>query len=234
MPIAFISASTAVSGTNVSSVTVPRPSGVAAGDALVAFIRQATSKATVTTPDGWGFIVGGVIDPTDPGPGRVDAYGRFVGASEPADYTWVFSEAITDGATGHIVAYSGTAATNAIEDSDLLAGFASATTITAPSVDASLPGCVLVCNWSHNSGGGADSYTYPGAVAVRATTTGNAYVSTADEAIAGTGATNSRAVTINTSRNRRAGVSVLLRPPVTSTFPLPRGIDAQHRAVVAQ
>ena len=120
--------STVVNTTSTNTVTVPRPTGTAAGDVLVACL--ATNGGNVSgagVPAGWTPIAA-VTAINNP---HVFGYYRIASALEPPSYSWSLTGSVTNGAG--IARYSG------VDDIAPLA--ASATTATgASSTSGSLPG----------------------------------------------------------------------------------------------
>jgi hypothetical protein len=53
----FRSAATGANGTGSTSLTIPRPTGIAAGDVLVAAITTGSSSVSFTPPAGWGQVI---------------------------------------------------------------------------------------------------------------------------------------------------------------------------------
>jgi hypothetical protein len=98
-PITFRGASSG-SNTTATTLVLPRPAGVVAGDAMLAAVG-ARGNPVITPPTGWTLVrldnSGGTI--------RQALYVHLAGASEPASYTWTLSVAAS--AAGGIVAYAG-------------------------------------------------------------------------------------------------------------------------------
>jgi hypothetical protein len=128
--IRFRSHSGAHNGTS-STLTITRPSGVSAGDLLLAHITfdkgtDAGSNALIT-PAGWTLVrrtnLGSDV-------GQAIFY-RVAGASEPAgSFTWTFAQALS--AAGGIMRYTGVHAANPIVSSSGATGVSSQ--LTAPGV----------------------------------------------------------------------------------------------------
>lgn len=95
------------------ALTIARPAGIAAGQALVASIAARPRSMTVTVPAGWTLMTstnqtnGGTL--TAPGGMSLLTYYKIVGTSEPANYTWTFANPSNGGgsAVGGILAFSG-------------------------------------------------------------------------------------------------------------------------------
>jgi hypothetical protein len=83
-----------------TSVSLNRPTGVMAGDLLLAFITWTGSPGTVTPPSGWTLAVGNTMAMPS-----VAAYWAVAGASEPTTYAFSWTTAASGG--GGTAAYSG-------------------------------------------------------------------------------------------------------------------------------
>jgi len=120
-----------------TGLTLPRPTGVAAGDLLLSSITVASTSVSLTPPAGWVQVInaseGTVI--------RTVVYRRVAGNSEPASYTWTFPSSIR--ALGAVLAYQGVDPTQPINAADGY-GNAASTAITAPGITPSVPACLLV------------------------------------------------------------------------------------------
>ena len=145
-------------------LTISRPAGTVANDALVAAIAfrncSATSggacTATVTPPSGW-TPVGSVDQTTGAGTGgfgnRFFVYRRIAGATEPSSYSWQFGETPAHtGAVGAILAFYDVDLASLVDAWDVLPT-PSATTHTAPSVTTTVPGTMLVTGHALASSG---------------------------------------------------------------------------------
>lgn len=111
MPISFVGATTA-GGSNITSIQVAVPSGVQAGDLLLAQV-SINSNRTVTAPSGWTLIERRQHDPSSTSYGFSQLYYRIASASEPASYTWNLSGIAYVAAA--IAAYRGTHQSQPIE-----------------------------------------------------------------------------------------------------------------------
>ncbi len=103
-PIATTTADSA--GEASSTVTVARPAGVVAGDVLVASLVLESNGESVNVPSGWTLV-----GETDVHFAMAVMY-RIAGASEPANYTFTFSDDAEN--IGSITAYRGVDNTNPI------------------------------------------------------------------------------------------------------------------------
>jgi hypothetical protein len=113
---------------NQASITVNVPTGVQAGDLLVAQIAvNHGTDATITAPSGWTLVLR-----TDQSNKLGQAIYRHAWVSgDPASYTWTFSA--NQQAAGAILAYGGVDATSPI---DVSAGLATASTASIPAPSA--------------------------------------------------------------------------------------------------
>jgi uncharacterized repeat protein (TIGR01451 family) len=99
------------------TLTIPKPAGTVAGQALIATIAARPHNLTVTVPSGWTQMTvtqqtnGG--NSTIPGGMTLLTYYRVVSLSEPASYSWTFANTAGSGASyggsavGAILAFSG-------------------------------------------------------------------------------------------------------------------------------
>jgi putative Ig domain-containing protein len=120
---------------DATSVTVSRPSGVAAGDLLLAAI-DVRHAPTITAPAGWTAIRTDTNGTTM----RQAVYSRIATASEPSSYRWTFSSKQIAAAV--IVAYRGAATTSTVQSSSGRTN-ASSTSIVANGVTTSTSNALL-------------------------------------------------------------------------------------------
>ncbi len=147
-----------------SALTIPVPSGTAAGDVMIASIAfrpcSATSGAacttTITPPAGW-TQVNSVTDQTGGGGtggfgNRLFVYRRVATGTEPANYTWIFGGALAHaGAAGGIISFSGVDTANPIV-AEAGQTTASSTSHAAPSINTgTVTNTMLVSTHSANS-----------------------------------------------------------------------------------
>lgn len=156
--ITFRASASASNGGGATTITVSKPSGTANGDLLLAsiYVRGAGSTASVTSPSGWTLIrrdddSAGVTG----GVGSLVTYYRLAGNAEPASYTWSFDS--TRRAMAGIVGYSGVASIAPTDASSGQTGFG--TSVTAPSLNTSVNGAMLVGLFALFEGG--QSFTPP-------------------------------------------------------------------------
>ncbi|MGV3724636.1 MAG: SBBP repeat-containing protein, partial [Actinomycetota bacterium] len=198
----FRSAATGSNGAGATSLTLPRPSGVAAGDVLVAAIATGSTSVSFTAPAGWGQVINASESTTI----RTIVYRRVAVGAEPASYTWTFNSSVR--AVGAAAAYSGGNPAQPIAVAD---GFGNAvsTAITAPGVTTPVAGTRLI-----HVGATAVATTIapPGGMTERAEAVGSALtLSLSDEPRPTAGPTGSRTATAG-SAARNVGHSVAVRP----------------------
>ncbi|MFA9432480.1 putative Ig domain-containing protein [Egicoccus sp. AB-alg2] len=123
--IGFRGASTAA-GRNLTSAAVQRPSGVAAGDVLVAAVTV-YGNANITAPSGWNLVRNDANGTNM----RQAVFSRVAASNEAASYTWTLSTRTS--ATVVVVAYRGV---DAAQPVDVAGGQANAASrsIATPSV----------------------------------------------------------------------------------------------------
>jgi hypothetical protein len=140
-----VGASTATSTT--SSIAVPLPAGVAAGDVLVGTVTARVGAAvTISTPSGWRFVRRDTC--TLPGTQMTQAlYYRVASASEPASAAWTLSKATSTSAA--IAAYRGLDAGSPPSHSGLAAR--DTRTGTAPSLTTAQPQSLVVGSFGRSS-----------------------------------------------------------------------------------
>ncbi len=148
--ITYVGASTTTSSSPTNSVTVTKPTGLAAGDVLLAYIVQRgnrfpLSSNMVSTPTGWTLVLA-----NDNGSSLgVVMYRKVATASEPASYAWTLGA--SDRTLGSIVAFRGVDNTTPVNVSGAQANAAS-TTYTAPSVTTTAANTMLVTFFAATNG----------------------------------------------------------------------------------
>jgi len=136
---------------NSSSITITKPSGVVSGNLMV-MCGNFEINTTVTPPSGWTQITNNVHSSNQ---FRLLSYYKIAGGSEPADYTWSWTNGRE--ATGLIMRISGFNATtpiqtsNSAESNTSVASKSFACTVT-PTVADSL---IIMLLGGRNSIGGA-------------------------------------------------------------------------------
>src|SRR5581483_3216441 len=159
-PPAGITVRSASSAQNPTATTlsIPRPAGVVAGDVMVAGVGIRGAPA-VTAPAGWTLIRRDVA-----GTYTTQAlYYRVVTAGEPASYLWSFSASVP--AAGGIAAYQGVDTATPVDVSVGAGQNVNTTSIVAPSVTTTVPGTRVVGFFSI---GGTNSISPPAGMTERA------------------------------------------------------------------
>jgi PKD repeat protein len=149
--ISVVGSTNSMSSTATSAVTLTSPTGVSAGDLLLAAF-SINNTPTVTAPPGWSTIVG----PLKPdGVAELFASYHIVGAGEsPGSYRWTLSTANKWG--GGITAYRGVDVSHPLDLAPAVTtidGSGTATSITSPGVTTATDGAMLI------GGLGADGAT---------------------------------------------------------------------------
>src|SRR5262245_25910191 len=142
----FRSMSTYASTQPATSLTLGRPNGVVAGDAMVAVVNlRQYSWVALTPPSGWTLVR---RDASRSGGEMTQAvYVRVAGASEPSSYSWAYGNA--GSAAGAILAYAGVDASNPVLASSGLIS-AQTQTIPAPSISPSINGAEIIGLFGNN------------------------------------------------------------------------------------
>jgi hypothetical protein len=133
----FRSGTTAQNGNGSTSVTINVPSGVVAGDVMLAAV-DAEGSGSFTVPSGWSST--GLFDGTS-FIGHSGVYFHVAGASEPASYTWTLGT--TRKAIGRITSYVGVDNASPIQTS-ANGGASTGTSATAPSITTSVANEMVV------------------------------------------------------------------------------------------
>src|SRR5512140_1771363 len=117
--ISLRSWTTRANGAGSTSLTIAKPSGVAAGDVLVAQVVVHLASTSITAPSGWSLIKS-----TSSGTNlQMSTYYHVAASSEPSSYKWTLSATVP--ATGGISAWIGVSNTNPIDVSSEQANSAS-------------------------------------------------------------------------------------------------------------
>ena len=147
--ISFIASATTTANSN--SITVSAPSGVLAGQVLVAFIaqRDGAALAYISTPAGWTSVLS-----TDNGSslGVTLFWKTATVADVGSSYTWILDR--SDRTAVGIVAFSGVDTTNPVNVSNASVNSAS-TTYTAPSVTTTTANTMRVAFYGAINGNGS-------------------------------------------------------------------------------
>jgi hypothetical protein len=132
-------AGVAVNG-DTATLSLPRPSGVAAGDVLIAHVVLHTHSFNADPlgpPAGWNEVR---VD-TDANHVTAGVFWRLATGSEPADYTFTNNSGdTTQQATGVVLAYRGLDTIDPIDDDAVATDITGSDTVVAPSLTTSHPG----------------------------------------------------------------------------------------------
>ena len=207
---AFRAASFAGNAT-AATLDLPTPSGVAAGDVMVASV-DVRGGPTISAPAGWTLVR---RDTNLSGTTAIlsqAAYYKVATASEPASQTWTFSQARA--ASGGIQAYSGVDQANPIDAHGGQAN-ASSTQVTAPSITTSVANTRLVGLFG-TSASATTTIAPPGGMSERGEAAASAGTTRttsegADQTQSTAGATGSRVATAAAAQ-ANVGQLIALRP----------------------
>jgi signal peptidase I len=207
---------TAVNG-DTAALTLDKPSGVVAGDLLIAHVvlhTHAFGPDPITAPGGWTTIR---ID-TDDNHVTAGVFWKRAAGSEPSDYTFVNDSGdTTQQATGVVLAYRGVAPVDPIDDDAGSTDLTGADNVVAPSVTTTEPSARLLSlvGVYGNSQGPA---TPPGGMTERYEGTVQSEASVveilgeaADQTVAAAGATGTRTTSVP-SADTWVAHTVALRP----------------------
>jgi MSHA biogenesis protein MshQ len=134
--IGFRAAASSGANAGTLNMAINKPAGTAATDFMVAGITISPATATITPPSGWLLL-----RRLDNGTNSLAIYRKAASATEPASYTWRFSN--SSGSAGGIATFTGVSSTTPI-DVESGASTPSSTRHAAPSVTPTLPGTMLV------------------------------------------------------------------------------------------
>lgn len=172
---------------SVTDFTVTKPTGVASGDLLVAFMASPSATVTWTLPTGW---VEAVSQASGGSHRSLMAY-KVAGSSEPSSYTFTASSGV-NGMIACSAFYE-----DALSGAPMLVtadwqATASGTSHATPSISPSVSNLLMVACFSlNNGGGGSNSWTPPSTYTERAdislpTNSNSLSVNSKVEAAAGT------------------------------------------------
>ncbi len=151
--IAYVASSaSALSSSDVGSVTITAPVGLATGDVLVAFVGQNTSGLPIVTavPAGWTSV----LEKNDGSSIGVALYSRVATSADVAGtttYTWTFQGSARSG--GLMLDFRGVLSTSPVVTSASKVNGASAD-YTAPSITPGIANTELVVLFAANNGNG--------------------------------------------------------------------------------
>lgn len=129
-----------------ATVTLPKPSGAAAGDVLVASFTADQNPSISSVPTGWTPIVNGLRVWSG---AEVFAYYHVVGTADGTSYSWTTNPAVKWG--GGITAYRGVNTTTPL-DATVATQVSSGTSITVPGITTASSGAMLIGGAGYDSG----------------------------------------------------------------------------------
>ena len=132
MAVAFRAQSTPTTS-NTTSLIVNVPTGVQAGDYMIAFLHQQTADATDISSSGWTRI-GPAFIANDSGSRISGMFAKFASGSEPSTYT--FNVVNTGRSLGFMAAYSGVDTTSPVAFSSSYAKGGGSTSLSVPAQSA--------------------------------------------------------------------------------------------------
>jgi hypothetical protein len=158
----FRSASTAQTGSGATSIALNVPSGVVAGDVMIASIA-AEGSGSYTVPSGWSStgLFSGV---TYFGFGGI--YFHVAGSSEPASYTWDLGTSRK--ASAKMVSYVGVENSSPIEVTSTTAGASSGTSDSAASITTTISNTKVLMDFGADYSLGSFTVTPPSGTTQRA------------------------------------------------------------------
>ena len=211
--ITFVSSNEATSSGKSTSITVTRPTGLVAGDLMLALVVQNKTNQTISAATGW-TLVHNSDDTREP---KTVIFRRTAAGSEAANYSFTSTdnEAIAAG----VVAYRNVDTTAPVNATAMQAN-GSASSATAPSVTTTAANTMLVGMW----GAPGASFTKPAGTTESvnlATGSGSNAISAlaTHETRAAIGATGTRVATLSGSQTSN-GALIALRPVVVDHYEL--------------
>lgn len=191
------------SGGNTSNYSINVPSGTVAGDVTVLFAMQ-TGSNTLSAPSGWTTLFSV--------PGAIAAY-RVFQAGDPS--TVNVTSSAGNWFEGGAISYSGVDNTNPIDGVNYCAALASTYynpgLWLAPSVSPNFAGDQIVCCYCRIDSGGGWSYTLPGTLTSRVSSTYGPNYVMADMTASGGGPTGSQIVSGSVSGGFELGAQIALK-----------------------
>jgi hypothetical protein len=158
----FRSAATAQTGSGASSLVISVPSGVVAGDVMIAAV-DAEGSTAITPPGGWSST--GLFAGTT-NYGYSGVYFRVAGSSEPSSYSW--SLGTSRKAVGKITAYTGVENSAPIEVTATTAGGLTGTSDSAPSITTTVANTTVLMEFAALNSLGSFTITPPTGTNTRA------------------------------------------------------------------
>ena len=145
---AFRAAVSNAAASGVLSLSVNKPAGTLLGDVMVASIAVRPETATITAPAGWTLVRR--MDNTSSTANSLAVYFKVAGASEPASFTWTFSDSA--GSVGGIQSFSGIDTANPLDvEAGQNTGSPGSADLEAPAVTTQFPYDMLVTSHALSS-----------------------------------------------------------------------------------
>jgi hypothetical protein len=197
MAVAFRSAAHNESGSGASSLAISKPSGVANGDFLVAFIVISGDGSISAAPSGWA-LVDSQSTGSATGDCRHAVYSK-TASSEPSSWTWTFSGSVDN--AGAVLAYTGVTALNTSKFTKMAS---STVSLLAESVTPTAVDCLIISAYGVNPVYDGDlTFTTPSGLTSRveadpgSPTTNRAVLKVFDRTVSAADPTGDKATTIN-------------------------------------
>jgi hypothetical protein len=131
-------------GAGITSLPVPVPTNIIAGDMMIAMVTPETANATITAPSGWTRLFGDHNDQSFQY--TLSIYWKVAGASEPASYSWSVASGSPTFSCSLLAVYhdsGGGILQNAFANVDN----ASATNSVTPTVTTTTGNALIVAMW---------------------------------------------------------------------------------------
>lgn len=220
---------TSANGSNVTSITINKPSNITDLDLLVAVIYHRNASATLSGPAGWTWAK------QEPGNGTFGlAYKAIPSAASESATNYAFSTSAAAGRmVGGVVRVTGADLINPLDVAGTTSVFTGTTSLVLPSLNAGQGGCLLLALETNNAGATVATFTADpamgGVTQLNVATTdltGTCNLQLAQQQLASSGATGTRTATMSPAANNSGGFMVTIAPPPgRGTPPLqpPRG-----------
>jgi hypothetical protein len=219
----FRSASSNQNGAGTASLALNVPSGVVAGDVMIATV-DADGAGSIAVPSGWSAT--GLFNNTSQF-GWSQVVFRVATSGEPASYTWALGS--TRKAVGTIVDYIGV--DNAAPIQTNASGSGTTSPAVAPAITTTFAQEMVISNVGGENAAGAFTFTPPGGVRDRV----EVYTSTgtprdgndvADFIQVATGATPTRSFTIAPTTTPWSAITIGVKPNATGVLAFDVAPDA--------
>lgn len=218
MTIALVAVSTASTGAGSPSITVTKPSGVVAGDVMLAAVSSG-ADVVVALLNGWREIdISPVeVDVTGGSGGtilvRLHVYIRVANGNEPASYTWELEGATVDNQAAAIVAYRDVDNTTPINVS-AKAGSAAPNT-AVPGFTTTVDNCMQVALYAHDL---ATTYTPPSGMTEQFDLSAGDHTISGSDVLLGTAGAEGAKTATPAAASTSGAFSVALQPAVAPTL----------------